>query len=161
MKENRVFNNAKWIVVCKFAQSVLQMIVGMISARYLGPSNYGLISYAASVAAFAIPIMRLGFDATLVREYVEAPDNEGEIAGTSVALNIMSGIASMITPFPYKSSAHDIFFMEYLEVIFKVSRAISHSVAILNKDKWLIRFPIQITVQMILYFTKWRIHSAV
>lgn len=96
MKENRVFNNAKWIVVCKFAQSVLQMIVGMISARYLGPSNYGLISYAASVAAFAIPIMRLGFDATLVREYVEAPDNEGEIAGTSVALNIMSGIASMI-----------------------------------------------------------------
>ena len=28
-------------------------VVGMLCARYLGPSNYGLISYAASIAAFA------------------------------------------------------------------------------------------------------------
>lgn len=95
MKENRVINNAKWIVLCKLAQSVLQLIVGMISARYLGPSNYGLISYAASIVAFAIPIMRLGFDATLVREYVESPDEEGKIAGTSVTLNVISGVACM------------------------------------------------------------------
>ena len=95
MKENKVFNNAKWIVLCKLAQSVLQLIVGMISARYLGPSNYGLISYAASIVAFAIPFMRLGFDATLVREYVEAPKKEAEITGTAVAMNIMSSVACL------------------------------------------------------------------
>ena len=93
MKKNRVINNAKWIVLCKLAQSALQLVVGMISARYLGPSNYGLISYAASIVAFAIPIMRLGFDATLVREYVESPDQEGKIAGTSVTLNLISSVA--------------------------------------------------------------------
>ncbi len=92
MKENKVFNNAKWIVICKLAQSILQLVVGMISARYLGPSNYGLINYAASIVAFAIPVMRLGFDATLVREYVEAPDDEGKIAGTSIVLNLISGV---------------------------------------------------------------------
>ncbi len=92
MKGNRIVNNAKWIVLCKLAQSVLQLVVGMISARYLGPSNYGLINYAASIVAFAIPVMRLGFDATLVREYVEAPDNEGKIAGTSIVLNLISGV---------------------------------------------------------------------
>lgn len=95
MKEKRIFNNAKWIVLCKLAQSVLQLLVGMISARYLGPSNYGLISYASSIVAFAIPIMRLGFDATLVREYVVAPGKEATITGTSIILNLVSSVVCL------------------------------------------------------------------
>ena len=77
MKQKQVFNNAKWIIVCKIAQSLIQLIVGMLCARYLGPSNYGLINYAASIVAFVLPIMRLGFDSTLVRELIENPENEG------------------------------------------------------------------------------------
>lgn len=95
MKEKQVFNNAKWIIICKILQSVLQLIIGMISARYLGPSNYGLISYAGSIVAFALPIMKLGFDATLVHELVENPDKEGEIVGTSLGLNIFSSFFCM------------------------------------------------------------------
>ena len=96
MKESRVINNAKWIVICKLAQSVLQLVIGMISARYLGPSNYGLINYAASIVAFAIPFMRLGFDATLVREYVESPEKEAKISGTALALNVFSSIVCIV-----------------------------------------------------------------
>ncbi len=92
MKESKVFNNAKWIVGCKLAQSVLQLVVGMISARYLGPSNYGLINYAASIVAFVLPLMRLGLDATLVREYVESPGKQNEIMGTSLVLNLCSAV---------------------------------------------------------------------
>ncbi len=92
MKQKQVFNNAKWIIVCKIAQSILQLIIGMISARYLGPSNYGLISYASSIVAFALPVMKLGFDAILVHELVESPEKEGEIMGTSMVLNIASSI---------------------------------------------------------------------
>lgn len=96
MNGKKVINNAKWIVMCKFAQSVLQLVVGMICARYLGPSNYGLINYAASIVAFFIPIMRLGFDATLVREYVEYPDKESEITGTSLVLNVTSSLFCLL-----------------------------------------------------------------
>ena len=71
MKSKQVFNNAKWIIVCKIAQSLLQFLVGIISARYLGPSNYGLINYAASVVSFVIPIVKLGFDNTLVKELID------------------------------------------------------------------------------------------
>lgn len=93
MKESQVFKNAKWIIICKIAQSVIQLVIGMLSARYLGPSNYGLINYAASVVAFALPIMKLGFDATLVYELVESPEKEGEIMGTALLLNTVSAIA--------------------------------------------------------------------
>ena len=92
MKYNKAITNATWIVACKVIQSVLQLIVGMLCARYLGPANYGLINYAASVVAFALPLMRLGLNATLVHEFVETPQKEGEIIGTSLVLNIASSI---------------------------------------------------------------------
>ena len=93
MNYGKVFNNAKWIVICKIAQSLLQLVIGMLSARFLGPSNYGLIKYAASVVAFALPLMKLGLDATLVHEMVEDPEKEGEIIGTSLLMNFASSLA--------------------------------------------------------------------
>lgn len=95
MRSKQAIDNAKWIIGCKIIQSVLQLIIGMISARYLGPSNYGLISYASSIVAFALPIMKLGLDSVLIHELIEAPDREGEIMGTSLFLNLISGTVCM------------------------------------------------------------------
>ncbi len=97
MKENRAFKNAKWIVGCKIIQALMQFIIGMISARYLGPSNYGLINYAASVVGFLVPIMQLGLRSTLVQEFIEEPDKEGEIIGTSLVMNLISAVACIIS----------------------------------------------------------------
>lgn len=109
MFKNKTVQNAKWIIGCKVIQALLQMVVGMLSARYLGPSNYGLISYAASVVAFLIPVMQLGMRSTLVQEYVLNPEKEGEILGTSLILNLLSGIACMVAVscFAMVASAND------------------------------------------------------
>ena len=96
MKEKRLLNNAKWIIACKSIQSLIQLAIGMLTARYLGPSNYGLINYASSVVAIAIPIMRLGLNEILVWEYVEKPGREGEILGTALVMNAVSAAACII-----------------------------------------------------------------
>lgn len=96
MFRNKVFRNAEWIIACKIVRSVLQLLIGMISARYLGPSGYGLISYAASVVAFAVPIMQLGMSSTLVQEYVDRPEAEGTVAGTALAMNLLSSLACIV-----------------------------------------------------------------
>ena len=96
MKTNRLLNNAKWIIACKVIQSLVQLVVGMLSARYLGPSNYGLINYAASVTAVALPFMQLGLNSILVREYVENPEKEGNILGTALVMNMVSAMACII-----------------------------------------------------------------
>ena len=93
---NRVIKNASWIIGCKIAQSVLNLIISMLSARYLGPSNYGLITYAASVVAFILPIMQLGFSKTLVQDLIEHPDKEGHVLGTALTMNLVSAVACMI-----------------------------------------------------------------
>ncbi len=96
MINNKIFNNAKWIIGCRIVQSLIQLVVGMLSARYLGPSNYGLIHYASSLVAFAIPVMRLGLSSTLVQEYVERPEQEGAVLGTALAMNAIAAVASII-----------------------------------------------------------------
>lgn len=96
MEKSRVLTNMGWIVGCKIAQSLIQLVIGMLSARYLGPSNYGLISYAASLTAFASPVMQLGFRSTLVQAYVDAPEKSGEIMGTCLVLNLISAGACVL-----------------------------------------------------------------
>ena len=94
--KNSIFKNAGWIIGCKIIQSILNLIIGLITARYLGPSNYGIISYVSSVVAFAVPIMQLGLKDTLVKEFVKTPDREGVILGTSLVLNIISSVFCMV-----------------------------------------------------------------
>ena len=93
---NRVINNTVWIVGCKIVQSVLQLVINMLSARYLGPSNYGLINYASSIAAFCIPIMQLGMRSTLVKEIVDRPEKEGQTMGTAIGMSVISSILCII-----------------------------------------------------------------
>jgi len=90
--KNSVFKNASWIIGCKIIQSLINLVIGLITARYLGPSNYGVINYVASVVAFALPIMQLGLNQTLVREFVKAPEREGETLGTALAINVISSL---------------------------------------------------------------------
>lgn len=87
-----VFTNAAWIIACRIIQAILSLFVGMWTARYLGPSNYGLINYAASLAAFVAPIACLGISEVFVLEVVNSPDEEGEILGTSIGINILMAV---------------------------------------------------------------------
>lgn len=93
---NKVAKNAVWIIGGKVAQAVLALIINMLTARYLGPSNFGLITYASSLVAFVLPIMQLGFSNVLVQEIVNKPDDEGEILGTAMFLSLMSSIFCII-----------------------------------------------------------------
>lgn len=88
--------NAKWILGGRILHALLQLFIGTLTARYLGPSDYGLVHFAASVTAFAVPVMQLGLQSTLVQEYVEAPDREGEIMGTALVLTLLSGAACAV-----------------------------------------------------------------
>lgn len=64
----------------------------MLSARFLGPSGYGLITYTASVVAFAAPLMYLGFTSVLVQELIAHPEKEGETLGTAIFSGLISGV---------------------------------------------------------------------
>lgn len=93
---NKVTKNAIWIIGGKVAQSVFALVINMLTARYLGPSNLGLITYASSLIAFVTPVMQLGFSYVLVQDIVNDPDSEGKVLGTSIILSLISAICCII-----------------------------------------------------------------
>ena len=93
---NRVAKNALWIVACRVAQSLMALVIGMISARYLGPSNYGLLNYAGSIVAFVVPLAQLGLRNVLVEEIVSHPEREGKTLGTSIIMCVVSGLCCVV-----------------------------------------------------------------
>ena len=106
MFKNKVVKNASWIIACKVIQSILTLVVTMFTARYLGPSNFGLINYAASVAAFVSPIALLGISNILVQEIVDDYEHENEIVGTSIILSLSSAVICMFGVYAFASIAN-------------------------------------------------------
>jgi O-antigen/teichoic acid export membrane protein len=105
--KNKIFTNASWIIVCKVGQSILSLIVTMMTARYLGPSNFGLINYAASIVAFVAPIVKLGLGNIQVQELVDKPDEEGKIIGTSILMSVFSAVLGILGVFAFTIVANN------------------------------------------------------
>lgn len=96
VQNGKVFRNASWIIACRIVQALLSFVIGMVSARYLGPSDYGLINYASSVIAFVVPLAQLGLRNVLVEEIVSHPEREGATVGTALVMSSLSGMLCMI-----------------------------------------------------------------
>jgi hypothetical protein len=96
LRKNKVVKNAGWIIGGKVANKLLAFVVGIFAARYLGPSNYGLINYAAAYATFFASLCTLGINSVIVKNFVDHPDQQGETIGTTLLLRAMSSLLSVI-----------------------------------------------------------------
>ena len=94
---NKEIKNTGWIIGGKVAQMALSLIVGIWSARYLGPSNYGLLNYVSAYTAFFTSLCTLGITySVLVNEFTQRPDEEGTTLGTTIGLRLISSVLSAI-----------------------------------------------------------------
>lgn len=92
--KNATVKNAGWLIFGKVAQMIISMFVGLLTARYLGPSNFGLINYATAYTAFFMAICTLGINSVLVKEFIDNPEEEGSIIGSSLVLRAISSFLS-------------------------------------------------------------------
>lgn len=95
-KNSMLAQNASWIVAGRLLQMIISLIVGIFSARYLGPSNYGLVNYGMAYTAFFTSLCTLGMNSILVKEILDDKMNEGTIIGTALGLKVCAGIVSAI-----------------------------------------------------------------
>lgn len=97
LRKNKVVKNAGWIIGGKVSNKLLAFVVGIFAARYLGPSNYGLINYAAAYAAFFASLCTLGINSVIVKNFVDHPDQQGETIGTTLLLRAISSLLSALS----------------------------------------------------------------
>lgn len=92
--KSKEVNNAGWLIGGKLIQMLLSFVIGIITARYLGPSNYGLVSYGLAYATFFTAVCNLGINSILVKEFIDKPEESGTVLGTTIVLRIISSILS-------------------------------------------------------------------
>jgi O-antigen/teichoic acid export membrane protein len=87
----KVISNTGW----QFADNILRMGVGLLVgiwvARYLGPKQFGLLSYALAIVALFTNFAALGLDDIVVRELVREPADRDETLGTAFLLKLLGG----------------------------------------------------------------------
>lgn len=91
----RYFANTSWI----FAEQILRMVAGLLVgiwvARYLGPAQFGVFSYAVAFAALFSSIAKLGLDGIVVRDLVQAPNQRDLYLGTAFWLKLCGALAML------------------------------------------------------------------
>lgn len=93
---SKEIKNAGWIIGGRIAQMVLSFFIGILTARYLGPGNYGIINYGQAYATFFTAFCTLGINAVIIKDFVDHPEEEGEAIGTTLLLRAVSSILSAI-----------------------------------------------------------------
>ena len=68
------------------------LIVGVWVARYLGPEQFGLLSFAAALIGLFGVVAALGLQSIVVRNIVQDPASKNETLGTAAALQLVSGL---------------------------------------------------------------------
>lgn len=88
--------NAGWIIAGRVAQMVLSFFVSVFTARYLGPSNYGIINYAEAYVAFFTSLCTLGINSVIIKDFVDNPEEQGKAIGTTIVLRAVSSLLSSL-----------------------------------------------------------------
>lgn len=99
IKNNRIVKNASWLIAGKIMQMLLSLVVGIIAARYLGPSNYGLINYGTAFASLFMAFCTLGINSVIVKEFVDNPEEQGKALGTAIFYRFISSALSIVLIF--------------------------------------------------------------
>lgn len=93
--KSKFIHNTGWIMFAQIYQMILSLVIGTLGARYLGPSNYGTINYAASYISFFSIACALGLEGIVVKEMIDDRTNEGVILGSSIVMRLGAGALSM------------------------------------------------------------------
>lgn len=92
----KYFKNTSWLFAEKILRMVVGLFVGIWVARYLGPEQFGLFSYAQSFVGLFTAIATLGLDGIVVRELVKDESRRDELIGTAFYLKLIGAIAVLI-----------------------------------------------------------------
>ena len=91
---HRILGNIAWLVSEKLVRLCVGLFVGVWVARYLGPENFGLLSYSLALVMMFGNVAGLGLDSIVVRDIVNERESRGETLGTAFVLKAGASIGA-------------------------------------------------------------------
>ncbi len=88
----RVIDNIGWLFFDKILRIGVGLLVGVWVARYLGPEQFGLLSFVTAFVGLFGAIAGMGLQGIVVRDIVRDYACKEETLGTAATLQIMGGL---------------------------------------------------------------------
>lgn len=92
----KIITNIGWLFVDRILRLGIGVFISVWVARYLGPEQFGLWSYAIAFVSLFSTLATLGLDSIVVRDLVRNPSGKEEILGTAFILRLMGGIITLL-----------------------------------------------------------------
>ena len=91
----KYFKNTSWLFAEKILRMVVGLFVGIWVARYLGPAQFGLLSYAQSFVGLFTAFATLGLDGIVIRELVKDESRRDTLLGTAFWLKVLGAFFTL------------------------------------------------------------------
>jgi O-antigen/teichoic acid export membrane protein len=88
----KIVDNIGWLFFDKVLRMGVGLIVGVWIARYLGPEQFGLLSFVTAFVGLFGAIAGLGLQGIVVRDIVRDPSRKEETLGTAAFLQFVGGL---------------------------------------------------------------------
>lgn len=92
----KLARNASWQISDKLLRAVLGLFVGVWTARYLGPEDFGLFSFAIAFVALFTFVADLGLQSIVVRELVRREIARSRILASALVLRLVGAVITII-----------------------------------------------------------------
>lgn len=94
--KRKIYDNIFWAVLGKVINILSGLFVGILVARYLGPEQYGLMSYVISYVALFSVFASFGLDGIEIRELAKKSWSKEQIIGTSLTLRFFFAFFTVV-----------------------------------------------------------------
>jgi O-antigen/teichoic acid export membrane protein len=92
----RYLKNTSWLMGEKVLRLLIALSVGVWVTRYLGPEQFGILSYAQSFVGIFAALSSLGLNDIIIRELVKDQEKRNLILGSSFGLQILGSSIIML-----------------------------------------------------------------
>ena len=92
----RYFANTSWLIAEKITRLAVGLFVGVWVARYLGPEQFGTLSYAQAFVGLFGAVATLGLDGIVIKHLVKDEGNSDLFLGTAFSLKLLSAIVALV-----------------------------------------------------------------
>lgn len=92
----KIIDNIGWLFFDKVLRMGVGLFVGVWVARYLGPEQFGLLSFAQAFTGLFGAIAVLGLQGVVVRDIVSDPEGAKLTLGTAAMLHLVGGLVTFL-----------------------------------------------------------------
>jgi len=93
---SRVLGNTGWLMADRICRMGLGLGIGVWLARYLGPAEFGILSFATSFVAMFGTFTSLGLDGLVVRNITLSHASAPETLGTAFVLRLLGSVIALV-----------------------------------------------------------------